>query len=39
MAVDEHYVRKLFRGLESGSGANFFEHVYDKVDWIVDPTP
>jgi uncharacterized protein len=38
MAVDEHYVRKLFRGLESGSGANFFEHVDDKVDWIVEGT-
>ena len=36
MAVDEQYVRKLFKGLESGSGADFFEHVDNKVDWIVE---
>jgi ketosteroid isomerase-like protein len=38
MAVDEQYVRKLFKGLESGSGADFFEHVDKKVDWIVEGT-
>jgi uncharacterized protein len=38
MAVDEEYVRKLFKGLEAGSGADFFEHVDDKVDWIVGGT-
>jgi uncharacterized protein len=38
MAIDERYVRKLFKGLESGSGADFFEHVDDKVDWIVEGT-
>jgi uncharacterized protein len=38
MAINEQYVRKLFKGLESGSGATFFEHVDDKVDWIVEGT-
>jgi uncharacterized protein len=38
MAVDEHYVRTLFKGLEAGSGAEFFKHVDDKVDWIVEGT-
>ena len=38
MAIDEQYVRKLFKGLESGAGASFFEHVDDKVDWIVEGT-
>jgi uncharacterized protein len=38
MAINEQYVRKLFKGLESGSGARFFEHVDDKVDWIVEGT-
>ncbi len=38
MAIDEQYVRKLFKGLESGSGADFFEHVDNKVDWIVEGT-
>jgi len=38
MPLDEQYVRKLFKGLESGDGASFFEHVDDKVDWIVEGT-
>jgi uncharacterized protein len=38
MAINEQYVRQLFKGLESGSGATFFEHVDDKVDWIVEGT-
>jgi hypothetical protein len=38
MAVDEQYVRKLFKGLESDSGADFFEHVDNKVEWIVEGT-
>jgi uncharacterized protein len=38
MAVDEQYVRKLFKGLEKGDGAGFFEHVDDRVDWIVEGT-
>src|ERR1700733_4842147 len=38
MSVDERYVRKLFKGLEKGDGADFFEHVDDRVDWIVEGT-
>src|ERR1700757_1116807 len=38
MAIDEQYVRKVFKGLESGAGASFFEHVDDKVDWTVAGT-
>ena len=38
MPLDEQYVRKLFKGLESGDGADFFKHVDDKVDWIVEGT-
>lgn len=38
MAIDEQYVRKIFKSLESGSGADFFEHVDNKVDWIVEGT-
>lgn len=29
------YVRQLFRGLETGEGAAFFDHVADDVDWVV----
>ena len=36
--ITEDYVRKLFKGLEHGDGAGFFEHVDDKVDWIVEGT-
>ena len=28
-------VSKVFKGLENGDGAAFFEHVADDVDWIV----
>jgi uncharacterized protein len=28
-------VREIFRGLETGDGATFFEHVADDVDWTV----
>jgi uncharacterized protein len=38
MAINEQYVRKLFKGLETGDGAEFFLHVDDKVDWIVEAT-
>jgi len=38
MPIDEEYVRQLFKGLESGDGADFFKHVDDKVDWIVEGT-
>ena len=33
--ITEDYVRKIFKGLEQGDGASFFEHVDDKVDWII----
>src|ERR1700730_13514721 len=36
--ITEAYVRELFKGLEQGDGASFFEHVDDKVDWIVEGT-
>jgi ketosteroid isomerase-like protein len=35
MAVTSEFVRRIFKGLESGEGAAFFEHVADDVDWIV----
>jgi ketosteroid isomerase-like protein len=38
MAVDEQYVRKLFKGLETGSGADFFQHVDSRVECIVEGT-
>ena len=34
--ITEVDVRKIFKGLEQGDGAGFFEHVDDKVDWIVE---
>ena len=36
--ITENYVRRIFEGLEQGDGAGFFEHVDDKVDWIVEGT-
>ena len=36
--ITEDYVRKIFKGLEQGDGASFFEHVDDKVDWIIEGT-
>jgi uncharacterized protein len=33
--ITPDYVRKVFKGLENGDGAAFFEHVADDVDWIV----
>ena len=36
--ISEDQVRKIFKGLEQGHGASFFEHVDDKVDWIVEGT-
>jgi len=36
--ISEEYVRNIFKGLEEGDGASFFEHVDDKVDWIVEGT-
>jgi len=36
--ITEDNVRRIFRGLEEGDGASFFEHVDDDVDWIVEGT-
>ena len=38
MSVTVKYVREIFKGLEEGDGASFFNHVDDKVDWIVEGT-
>ena len=35
MAITTERVREIFRGLEKGDGAAFFEHVADDVDWTV----
>jgi ketosteroid isomerase-like protein len=38
MAITPDRVRAIFKGLESGDGAAFFEHVADNVDWTVEGT-
>ena len=35
MAILAKQVREIFKGLEGGDGAAFFEHVADDVDWTV----
>ena len=35
MAITPDHVRDIFKGLEKGDGAAFFEHVADDVDWTV----
>jgi ketosteroid isomerase-like protein len=35
MPLTPDRVREIFKGLESGDGAGFFEHVADDVDWTV----
>jgi len=35
MAVTFEFVREIFKGLESGDGSAFFDHVSDDVDWTV----
>ena len=35
MAITSARVREIFKGLEEGDGAAFFEHVADDVDWTV----
>jgi len=32
MSVTPEEVREIFKGLENGDGAAFFEHVADDVD-------
>lgn len=38
MPVDLTQVRNIFKNLESGDGNQFFMHVADNVDWIVEGT-
>jgi uncharacterized protein len=35
MPITVDRVREIFKGLESGDGATFFDHVADYVDWTV----
>src|SRR5580700_12081833 len=35
MSITSDRVREIFRGLEKGDGAAFFQHVADDVDWTV----
>jgi uncharacterized protein len=35
MTITSESVRAVFKGLESGDGADFFQHVADDVDWTV----
>jgi len=35
VAVTARWVREIFKELENGDGAAFFEHVADDVDWTV----
>ena len=35
MNISPNQVREIFRGLENGNGATFFEHVSEDVDWTV----
>ena len=38
MAITPDRVREIFKGLEKGDGGEFFTHVADDVDWIVEGT-
>ena len=38
MAITLARVRELFKGLEDGDDAAFFEHVAEDVDWTVEGT-
>jgi ketosteroid isomerase-like protein len=29
------HIRQIFKGLETGDGAAFLEHVADDIDWTV----
>jgi hypothetical protein len=35
MAISVDQVREYFKGLETGDGSAFFEHVADDVQWAV----
>ena len=34
--ITEDYVRKIFKGLEQGDGASFFEHATSRAYWTAD---
>jgi ketosteroid isomerase-like protein len=38
MAITLDRVREIFMKLEDGDGSDFFTHVADDVDWIVEGT-
>ena len=38
MSITPEYVSEIFKGLQEGDGAAFFNHVDDQVDWIVEGT-
>ena len=38
MPADLTQVRNIFKNLETGDGTQFFTHVADDVDWIVEGT-
>ena len=38
MSITAEYVSEIFKGLQEGDGAAFFDHVDDQVDWIVEGT-
>jgi ketosteroid isomerase-like protein len=38
MEITLDRVRAIFKGLENGDGAAFFENVADNVDWTVEGT-
>ena len=38
MSVTLTQVRDIFKSLEAGNGSEFFTHVADDVDWIVEGT-
>jgi ketosteroid isomerase-like protein len=38
MPADLTQVRNIFKNLETGDGNQFFTHVADDVDWIVEGT-
>ena len=35
MGITTDRVREIFKGLENGDGAAFFEQVADDVDWTA----
>jgi hypothetical protein len=35
MAITHERLREIFKGLENGNGAAFFELVAESVNWIV----